>query len=169
MISLDRSVLSDLDALTAREWLVTNGIGGYACGTVSGVATRRYHGLLVAALSPPRSRHTLISHVDERVVLGAHATPLSTRAFADVVTPDGWRRIEGFSLDLVGSNGIGALYAGPDYAARTWQAASKFTEEGGVGIFTRPATEMKCAGAPLKHTFLIDDIARRRGNRARML
>jgi sulfide:quinone oxidoreductase len=72
--------------------------------------------------------------------------------------------IEGFSLDLVGQNGIGALYAGPDFAARTWQAASRFTEEGGTGIFTRPATEMKCAGAPLKHAFLIDDIARRAGN-----
>ncbi|MEN8739012.1 MAG: FAD/NAD(P)-binding oxidoreductase [Phaeobacter gallaeciensis] len=72
--------------------------------------------------------------------------------------------IEGFSLDMVGQNGIGALYAGPDYAARTWQAASKFTEEGGVGLFTRPETEMKCAGAPLKHTFLIDDIAKRAGN-----
>jgi sulfide:quinone oxidoreductase len=69
--------------------------------------------------------------------------------------------IEGFSLDLVGRNGIGALYAGPQYAAKTWEAASKFTETGGVGIFTRPATEMKCAGAPLKHTFLIDDIASR--------
>ncbi|WP_026319257.1 NAD(P)/FAD-dependent oxidoreductase [Amorphus coralli] len=72
--------------------------------------------------------------------------------------------IEGFSLDLVGQNGIGALYAGPEYAARTWSAASAFTREGGVGIFTRPATEMKCAGAPLKHTFLVDDIARRAGN-----
>ena len=72
--------------------------------------------------------------------------------------------IEGFSLDMVGKDGIGALYAGPEYAARTWQAASRFTEEGGVGIFTRPATEMKCAGAPLKHTFLIDDIAKRKGN-----
>ena len=69
--------------------------------------------------------------------------------------------IEGFSLDMVGSNGIGALYAGPQYAAKTWEAASKFTEEGGVGVFTRPATEMKCAGAPLKHTFLIEDIATR--------
>jgi hypothetical protein len=58
---------------------------------------------------------------------------------------------------MVGENGIGALYAGPDYAARTWQAASRFIEEGGRGLFTRPATEMKCAGAPLKHTFLIDD------------
>jgi sulfide:quinone oxidoreductase len=69
--------------------------------------------------------------------------------------------IEGFSLDLVGTNGIGALYAGPDYAARTWAAAQAFTETGGVGLFTRPATEMKCAGAPLKHTFLIEDIASR--------
>lgn len=69
--------------------------------------------------------------------------------------------IEGFSLSMVGSNGIGALYAGPEYAAKTWEAASRFTEEGGVGIFTRPGTEMKCAGAPLKHTFLIEDIASR--------
>lgn len=69
--------------------------------------------------------------------------------------------IEGFSLDLVGKEGIGALYAGPEYAAHTWTAAQKFTEEGGVGLFTRPATEMKCAGAPLKHAFLIDDISNR--------
>jgi sulfide:quinone oxidoreductase len=73
--------------------------------------------------------------------------------------------IEGFSLDMVGENGIGALYAGPDYAARTWTAASRFVEEGGRGVFTRPETEMKCAGAPLKHTFLIDD----RGIETRML
>ena len=62
--------------------------------------------------------------------------------------------IEGFSSTWWGKNGIGALYAGPDYAARTWQAASKFIDEGGAGLFTRPATEMKCAGAPLKHAFL---------------
>ncbi|WP_439140516.1 NAD(P)/FAD-dependent oxidoreductase [Roseicyclus sp.] len=73
--------------------------------------------------------------------------------------------IAGFSLDMVGQNGVGALYAGPDYAARTWQAAARFVEEGGRGVFTRPATEMKCAGAPLKHSFLIDDRLRRAGNR----
>jgi sulfide:quinone oxidoreductase len=75
--------------------------------------------------------------------------------------------IEGFSLDQVGKDGIGALYAGPDYAARTWAAASAFAETGGVGLFTRPATEMKCAGAPLKHAFLIDDITRRAGARGK--
>ena len=75
--------------------------------------------------------------------------------------------IEGFSLDMVGQNGIGALYAGPQYAAATWQAAKNFTETGGIGLFTRPETEMKCAGAPLKHTFLIDDIIRTAGNRGK--
>lgn len=75
--------------------------------------------------------------------------------------------IDGFSLDLVGKNGIGALYAGPQYAAKTWEAASKFTQEGGKGVFTRPATEMKCAGAPLKHAFLIDDIASRNVGRGK--
>ncbi len=78
-----------------------------------------------------------------------------------VLDPDA---IDGFSYDLVGENGIGCLYAGPDYAARTWTAAQRFAAEGGTGLFTRPETEMKCAGAPLKHTFLIDDIARRAGN-----
>lgn len=76
--------------------------------------------------------------------------------------------IDGFSTDMIGENGIGALYGGPDHAARTWKAAQKFTEDGGTGIFTRPETEMKCAGAPLKHTFLIDDIARRAGNAGKM-
>ncbi|MEL6361738.1 MAG: FAD/NAD(P)-binding oxidoreductase [Pseudomonadota bacterium] len=76
--------------------------------------------------------------------------------------------IEGFSLDLVGKEGIGALYAGPDFAQQTWRAAAAFVETGGVGLFTRPATEMKCAGAPLKHTFLVDDLARRAGTRGTM-
>lgn len=69
--------------------------------------------------------------------------------------------IEGFSLDLIGKHGIGGLYGGPEYAARTWQAASEWIAKGGVAISTRPATEMKCAGAPLKHTFLLDDLASR--------
>ena len=69
--------------------------------------------------------------------------------------------IPGFSLDLVGTNGIGALYAGAEYATKTWEAARTFTEEGGVALMSRPATEMKCAGAPLKHAFLVEDIASR--------
>ncbi|MDM7459217.1 MAG: hypothetical protein P3W94_007690 [Paracoccus sp. (in: a-proteobacteria)] len=73
----------------------------------------------------------------------------------------GYDAIDGFSLDMVGSNGFGALYAGPEYAALTWESARRFTEEGGGGIFMRPATKMKCAGAPLKHTFLLENIPNR--------
>jgi predicted glycogen debranching enzyme len=55
------------DALVTREWLVTNGLGGYASGTVAGVITRRYHGLLIAALPAPLGRTVMLSHVTEEV------------------------------------------------------------------------------------------------------
>src|SRR5438034_6115399 len=55
------------DALVTREWLVTNGLGGYASGTVAGVVTRRYHGLLIAALAEPFGRMVMFSHVAEQL------------------------------------------------------------------------------------------------------
>ena len=79
-----------------------------------------------------------------------------------------WAAIEGFDLSLVGpETGISAHYAGPDYAAKSWQALDKFADTGGVGLFGRPATEMKCAGAPLKMALLAEDIVTRRGTRAK--
>lgn len=76
-----------------------------------------------------------------------------------------YEAIEGMSTDLIGSNGIGSVYAGPDQAAATFAEMSRFVEKGGTALFTRPATEMKCAGAPLKYAFLTDDAARRKGTR----
>jgi predicted glycogen debranching enzyme len=58
---------SDADANASREWLVTNGLGGYASGTVPGVITRRYHGVLVAALPAPLGRIVMLSHLAEQV------------------------------------------------------------------------------------------------------
>ena len=55
------------EALVTREWLVTNGLGGYASGTVPGVITRRYHGILIAALPAPLGRTVMLSHVAEQV------------------------------------------------------------------------------------------------------
>ncbi|WP_114377278.1 NAD(P)/FAD-dependent oxidoreductase [Elioraea thermophila] len=75
--------------------------------------------------------------------------------------------IEGMDVRRIGSNGMGSVYAGPEAAAATWRAMSAFADKGGVGLFLRPATEMKCAGAPLKYTFITDDVLRRRGNRAK--
>jgi predicted glycogen debranching enzyme len=57
----------DPESLVMREWLVTNGLGGYASGTVPGVITRRYHGLLIAALPAPLGRVVMLSHVAERL------------------------------------------------------------------------------------------------------
>ena len=79
-----------------------------------------------------------------------------------------WEAIEGFSTDLIGKNGIGAVYAGPQEAAATWAEMDRFTSEGGKAVFFRPATEMKCAGAPLKYTFLTEDYATKKGNRGKI-
>src|SRR6266496_2751498 len=60
---------SDAESLVTREWLVTNGLGGYASGTVSGVITRRYHGILIAALAAPLGRIVMLSHLAEQARL----------------------------------------------------------------------------------------------------
>ncbi len=75
--------------------------------------------------------------------------------------------IEGMDVEQIGNNGLGSIYHSPEKAAATWQAMSKFADSGGVGVFLRPGTEMKCVGAPLKYTFLTDDHLRRRGNRGK--
>ncbi|MCC5957557.1 MAG: NAD(P)/FAD-dependent oxidoreductase, partial [Natronohydrobacter sp.] len=79
-----------------------------------------------------------------------------------------WDAVEGFDLSMVGpETGISAHYASPEMAEKSWHALDKFTNEGGVGMFGRPATEMKCAGAPVKICFLGEDIATTKGNRAK--
>lgn len=78
-----------------------------------------------------------------------------------------YEAIEGMSLDLIGKDGVGSVYAGPDYAARTWAEMDRFTDRGGVALFSRPNTEMKCAGAPLKYTFLTDDYLVRKGTKSK--
>jgi 4-alpha-glucanotransferase len=81
-----------------REWLVTNGLGGYSAGTVCGSHTRRYHGLLVAALSPPRDRHHILSRVDEIVKIDGKEYQLATNHWASgVVSPTGFKFIESFT------------------------------------------------------------------------
>jgi sulfide:quinone oxidoreductase len=78
-----------------------------------------------------------------------------------------YEAIEGMDRALIGREGIASVYAGPTYAELSWRALAAFAGTGGVGLFGRPATEMKCAGAPLKQTFLADDHLRRNGTRAK--
>lgn len=67
MFDFGREVCGDVAVAETREWLVTNGIGGFASGTVAGHLTRRYHGLLMAALRPPLGRTLLLAKLDETV------------------------------------------------------------------------------------------------------
>jgi predicted glycogen debranching enzyme len=60
---------TDLESLVTREWLVTNGLGGYASGTLSGIATRRFHGLLIAALPAPLGRTMMFNHLADQIQL----------------------------------------------------------------------------------------------------
>jgi predicted glycogen debranching enzyme len=99
-IELGRGICGDLSQAETREWLVTNGIGGYACGTVAGLLARRYHGLLVAALEPPLGRSLLLTKFDEVALYDARSYDLHSDRWADgVVSPKGYHQIEQFALE----------------------------------------------------------------------
>jgi predicted glycogen debranching enzyme len=99
MIRFDRSICSDYDAASSREWLETNGIGGFASGTISGTNTRRYHGLLTAATRPPLGRITTVSKFLELLTVGSESVQLSTSRFSGKLDADGCKFISGFRLD----------------------------------------------------------------------
>jgi predicted glycogen debranching enzyme len=85
-----------------REWLVTNGIGGYASGTVAGLLTRRYHGLLIAALKPPLGRTLLLSKLDEHARYDNQRFDLFTNQWkhgAAPFEPPGFYHLERFHLE----------------------------------------------------------------------
>ncbi len=99
-INFGREICGQLELAESREWLVTNGIGGYAAGTIAGLLTRCYHGLLVAALEPPLGRTLLLAKLDDTVLYGDRYYPLHTNRWADgAVGPHGYRQIERFSLE----------------------------------------------------------------------
>lgn len=81
------------------EWLVTNGIGGYASSTISGANTRRYHGLLVASLNPPVKRMVMVSKVEETIVSADENIELASNQYPGTIYPDGFRHIESFERE----------------------------------------------------------------------
>ncbi len=99
-IKFGREVCGNLETADGREWLVTNGIGGFASGTISGNSTRRYHGLLIAALRPPVGRLQLVAGVDEIVRYAGAEYSLATHQWMSGATePKGYLNIESFRLE----------------------------------------------------------------------
>ena len=100
MIVFERDTLQDFELSARREWLVTNGIGGFASGTIAGLNTRRYHGLLVASLNPPVQRTLLLAKLDVTATYRGKSYPLATNEFADgTISPRGFVHLDSFTLD----------------------------------------------------------------------
>lgn len=100
VLELQRDICNQLSASETREWLVTNGIGGYACGSIAGVLTRHYHGLLIAALKPPLERTLLLTKLDEQVQDGDNFYGLHCDRWASgMVTTHGYQYIDEFHLE----------------------------------------------------------------------
>src|ERR1043166_7943223 len=115
----------DLDTSIGAEWLCTNGLGGYSSGTVAGVNTRKYHGLLVVAAHPPVQRYVVLSRVEDRVIIegasgsagkakgkekgtaanGVKVYDLSTNEFSDIVHPQGYKNLVSFEINGKGGAG----------------------------------------------------------------
>lgn len=106
-VEFGREVCGYLNIAESKEWLVTNGIGGYASGTVGGLLTRRYHGLLVASLNPPLGRTLMLAKLDDTAVYGEQLYPLFTNRWTDgTVSPHGYLHIERFFYKVLPLHGV---------------------------------------------------------------
>jgi predicted glycogen debranching enzyme len=100
MIAFGRAICGDLEQAERREWLVTNGLGGFASGTIAGTLTRRYHGLLIAAVHPPADRRLLATKIEESIVYRNTAYELGANRWnGGYISPRGFELIERFALD----------------------------------------------------------------------
>ena len=88
----------DLKKAIEKEWLISNGIGGYASSTIVGANTRRYHGLLIAPLKPPAKRHLILSKLDESITLENQRFDLYTNICPNYIS-EGYKHQESFQKE----------------------------------------------------------------------
>ena len=99
-MTLPRSIVTNVSDALQREWLVTNGIGGFASGSVSQANTRRYHGVLIASLRPPVERVLTVSKIDASVSYCGQHFELACNEFADgTIAPRGCQLLSSFRLE----------------------------------------------------------------------
>jgi predicted glycogen debranching enzyme len=97
-MNFNREALSHFDDMITREWLVTNGQGGYSSSSVLGVNTRKYHGLLIAAIHPPKDRRVFLAKLDEDVIIGNTTNRLGANEFQNGFFPQGYEFLQEFSI-----------------------------------------------------------------------
>jgi predicted glycogen debranching enzyme len=96
----DKSALGDISDSVGFEWLETNGLGGWAGSSLPGCHTRRYHGLLMAAVVPPAERMLLVSKLDECLIWNGDRYELGTNDYGDAISPSGFQWLVSFKKDL---------------------------------------------------------------------
>jgi len=99
MIEFDQESCRDLNIVLTREWLETNGIGGFSSSTISGLNTRRYHGLLTAATKPPVGRFVLLSKLEETLLIDGRLYELSSNQYPGLIHPQGFNYQTAFQLN----------------------------------------------------------------------
>ena len=99
MLFLGADVCGKLDVASRREWLETNGLGGFASETITGLHTRRYHGLLCAAIKPPSERFLLLSKLEETLVVDGVRYELGVNTYPGAIHPEGYRLQNSFRLE----------------------------------------------------------------------
>jgi predicted glycogen debranching enzyme len=97
-ITFNQQMLSKFEDIIRKEWLVTNGLGGYASSTPLGINTRKYHGLLVAALHPPKDRRVFLVKLDEEIEIGTDVYSLGANQFKNGIFPKGYEFLKQFSV-----------------------------------------------------------------------
>lgn len=98
-LTIPKQSLTRFGEVIAQEWIVTNGLGGYSSSSVFGVNTRKYHGLLVAALNPPGDRTVCLAKLDEDIIVGDTTLRLAANEFADGFFPQGYEFLREFKVD----------------------------------------------------------------------
>jgi predicted glycogen debranching enzyme len=98
LYTLDEQQCRNLEVSTRREWLLPNGIGGYASGTASGINTRRYHGHLVAATNPPAGRTMLLAAIDAFIQVAMNPIGISANQYPGAIYPEGFHYLRSFCV-----------------------------------------------------------------------
>lgn len=106
----------NLESLINKEWLETNGLGGYASSSICGANTRKYHGLLVASLNPPADRRVLVSKVEERIIESMQCYDISVNQYPNTIHPQGHQYLKSFERRPI-SNWL--------YEGKNWQLRKK--------------------------------------------
>src|SRR6476620_11362786 len=99
IIRFGADVCSDIERASRLEWLETNVTGGFASSSILGLNTRRYHGLLTAAMKPPVGRVLTLSKLEETLIVGDNRYELGVNRYPGTIHPQGFRYLREFRLD----------------------------------------------------------------------